>query len=152
MSLALASPGVITEALDAYTTYFRGFEPVPAARADIDESTAGESRCGGVRCAWRSELPSDVQHPSLTLLERYLLPLDITPDDLAESLELGLRASTRRSAANGCGGFPSYSLAGGRSLLTPPPDWRCSSTYRSVGGAGRSRAPPGLVAYAGVRI
>ncbi len=36
-------------------------------------------------------MPSDVQHPGLTLLERYLLPLDITPGDLAESLGLDLQ-------------------------------------------------------------
>ena len=29
------SPGVIAEAMDAYGPFFRGFEPVPAARAAL---------------------------------------------------------------------------------------------------------------------
>ncbi len=35
LHVKLVSPGVITEALDAYASYFRGFEPVPAARAAL---------------------------------------------------------------------------------------------------------------------
>ena len=31
----VVSPGVITEAMDAYAPWFRGFEPVPAARAAL---------------------------------------------------------------------------------------------------------------------
>lgn len=31
----VVSPGVIEEAMEAYATYFRGFEPVPAARAAL---------------------------------------------------------------------------------------------------------------------
>ncbi len=36
-------------------------------------------------------MPSDMQHPGLTLREHYLRPLGITPDDLAESLGLDVR-------------------------------------------------------------
>ena len=35
MRINVVSPGVILEAMDAYGAYFRGFEPVPAARAAL---------------------------------------------------------------------------------------------------------------------
>jgi NAD(P)-dependent dehydrogenase (short-subunit alcohol dehydrogenase family) len=35
LRINVVSPGVIEEALDAYAPYFRGFEPVPAARAAL---------------------------------------------------------------------------------------------------------------------
>ena len=35
LRINVVSPGVITESLDAYAPFFRGFEPVPAARAAL---------------------------------------------------------------------------------------------------------------------
>lgn len=35
LRINVVSPGVITEAMDAYGPFFRGFEPVPAARAAL---------------------------------------------------------------------------------------------------------------------
>ncbi len=43
----VVSPGVITEALDAYAPYFRGFEPVPAARAALAYAKSVEGRRTG---------------------------------------------------------------------------------------------------------
>lgn len=45
----VVSPGVITEALDSYAPFFRGFEPVPAARAALAYAKSVEgSRTGQV--------------------------------------------------------------------------------------------------------
>jgi len=43
----VVSPGVITEALDAYAPYFRGFEPVPAARAALAYAKSVEGKRTG---------------------------------------------------------------------------------------------------------
>jgi NAD(P)-dependent dehydrogenase (short-subunit alcohol dehydrogenase family) len=43
----VVSPGVITEALDAYAPFFRGFEPVPAARAALAYAKSVEGRRTG---------------------------------------------------------------------------------------------------------
>ena len=43
----LVSPGVITEALDAYAPFFRGFEPVPAARAALAYAKSVEGKRTG---------------------------------------------------------------------------------------------------------
>ena len=43
----VVSPGVITEAMDAYAPYFRGFEPVPAARAALAYAKSVEGRRTG---------------------------------------------------------------------------------------------------------
>lgn len=43
----VVSPGVITEALEAYAPYFRGFDPVPAARAALAYAKSVEGRCTG---------------------------------------------------------------------------------------------------------
>ena len=43
----VVSPGVITEALDAYAPYFRGFEPVPAARAALAYAKSVEGKLTG---------------------------------------------------------------------------------------------------------
>ncbi len=43
----VVSPGVITEALEAYAPYFRGFEPVPAARAALAYAKSVEGRRTG---------------------------------------------------------------------------------------------------------
>lgn len=44
----VVSSGVITEALDAYAPYFRGFEPVPAARAALAYAKSVEGKRTGV--------------------------------------------------------------------------------------------------------
>jgi len=43
----VVSPGVITEALEAYGPYFRGFEPVPAARAALAYAKSVEGKRTG---------------------------------------------------------------------------------------------------------
>ncbi|MEM9801333.1 MAG: short chain dehydrogenase [Planctomycetota bacterium] len=43
----VVSPGVITEALEAYGPFFRGFEPVPAARAALAYAKSVEGRRTG---------------------------------------------------------------------------------------------------------
>lgn len=43
----VVSPGVITEALEAYAPYFRGFEPVPAARAALAYAKSVEGKRTG---------------------------------------------------------------------------------------------------------
>jgi len=43
----VVSPGVITEALDAYAPYFRGFEAVPAARAALAYAKSVEGKRTG---------------------------------------------------------------------------------------------------------
>ena len=43
----IVSPGVLTEALEAYGPYFRGFEPVPAARAALAYAKSVEGRRSG---------------------------------------------------------------------------------------------------------
>ncbi len=43
----VVSPGVITEALGAYAPYFRGFEPVPAARAALAYAKGVEGKRTG---------------------------------------------------------------------------------------------------------
>ena len=43
----VVSPGVITEAMDSYAPYFRGFEPVPAARAALAYAKSVEGRRTG---------------------------------------------------------------------------------------------------------
>ena len=43
----VVSPGVITEALDAYAPFFRGFEPVPAARAALAYAKSVEGKRTG---------------------------------------------------------------------------------------------------------
>lgn len=42
MRINIVSPGVITEAMDVYDIYFRGHEPVPAARAALGYSKSVE--------------------------------------------------------------------------------------------------------------
>lgn len=45
------SPGVIVEAMDAYAPFFRGFEPVPSARAALAYAKSVEgARSGQVYC------------------------------------------------------------------------------------------------------
>ncbi len=43
----VVSPGVITEAMEAYGPYFRGFEPVPAARAALAYAKSVEGKRTG---------------------------------------------------------------------------------------------------------
>ena len=43
----VVSPGVITESFDAYAPYFRGFEPVPAARAALAYAKSVEGKRTG---------------------------------------------------------------------------------------------------------
>ena len=43
----VVSPGVITEAMESYAPYFRGFEPVPAARAALAYAKSVEGRRTG---------------------------------------------------------------------------------------------------------
>ena len=43
----VVSPGVITEAMDAYAPFFRGFEPVPAARAALAYAKSVEGKRTG---------------------------------------------------------------------------------------------------------
>jgi len=43
----VVSPGVITEALDAFAPFFRGFEPVPAARAALAYAKSVEGKRTG---------------------------------------------------------------------------------------------------------
>ena len=43
----IVSPGVLTEALDSYAPYFRGFEPVPVARAALAYAKSVEGRRTG---------------------------------------------------------------------------------------------------------
>lgn len=47
LRINVVSPGVITEALAAYAPYFRGFEPVPAARAALAYAKSVEGRLTG---------------------------------------------------------------------------------------------------------
>ena len=47
LRINVVSPGVITEALDAYAPYFRGFEPVPAARAALAYAKSVEGKRTG---------------------------------------------------------------------------------------------------------
>lgn len=43
----VVSPGVLTESLDAYACYFRGFEPVPVARAALAYAKSVEGQLTG---------------------------------------------------------------------------------------------------------
>ncbi len=43
----VVSPGVITEAMETYAPFFRGFEPVPAARAALAYAKSVEGRRSG---------------------------------------------------------------------------------------------------------
>lgn len=47
LRINVVSPGVITEALEAYAPYFRGFEPVPAARAALAYAKSVEGKRTG---------------------------------------------------------------------------------------------------------
>lgn len=47
LRINVVSSGVVTEALDSYAPYFRGFEPVPAARAALAYAKSVEGRQTG---------------------------------------------------------------------------------------------------------
>jgi NAD(P)-dependent dehydrogenase (short-subunit alcohol dehydrogenase family) len=47
LRINVISPGVITEAMDVYAPYFRGFEPVPAARAALAYAKSVEGKRTG---------------------------------------------------------------------------------------------------------